>query len=300
MFLADDVPSLEVAEQSNQLAELVEAAFPDLRLGKRRLERSGGDHLLLIVDEHFAFRFPRTGMHSLNLEIAVLERLQRHSSVPTPAYQYVDPSGRFAGYPFIKGTALTPARFAGLAEHLQNDVLVTAGMFLTELHGLAASSIAPLQEWPSTWTAAEYADRGVTEHLPLIAVQMPVQACRVAEFYNRYRDVAPPQRVVVHGDLVVEHVLLNDATEQLSGIIDFGDVALGDPAQDFLGFWAFGAEAVGRVMDMYRPAVADLNLLARSRDHFVRYRLDRMFEGLSSGDRMARSIAAEIDTLLTV
>ena len=77
-------------------------------------------------------------------------------------------------------------------------------------------------------------------------------------------------------------------------------MALGDPAQDFLGFWAFGAEAVGRVVDMYRPAVADLNLLARSRDHFVRYRLDRMFEGLSSGDRPARSIAAEIDTLLTV
>ena len=63
-------------------------------------------------------------------------------------------------------------------------------------------------------------------------------------------------------------------------------------------FWAYGAEAVGRVVEMYQPAVADPNLLARSRHHFVRYCLDRMFEALSSGDRTTRSIAAEIEALL--
>lgn len=300
MFLADDAPDLAAAAKSDQLAGFIEAAFPTLRLGKRRLEQSGGDHVLLIVDEHFAFRFPRSGMHGLNLEIAVLERLQRRSPISIPAYEYVDPAGRFAGYPFIQGTALTPIRFAALADHLQIDVLQTAAMFLTELHGLSASAIAPETDWPSTWAAVDYADRGLTAYLPSIVAEMPAQASLVERFYIDYREVVPLQRVVIHGDLVVEHVLLDEQTEQLSGIIDFGDVALGDPAQDFLGFWAYGADAVSKVVQFYRPAGADPTFLARSRQHFIRYRLDRIFEGMSRHDRPMRAVAAEIDALLAV
>ena len=300
MFLADDARDLTAAAQSDQLAGFIEAAFPALHLGRRRLEQSGGDHALLIVDEHFAFRFPRSGMHGLNLEIAVLERLQRRSPIPIPAYEYVDPAGRFAGYPFIKGTALTPVRFAALADHLQNDVLRTAAMFLTELHGLAASAIAPETDWPFTWAAADYTDRGLTTYLPSIVARSPVQASLVERFYITYREISPPQRVVIHGDLVVEHVLLDEQTEQLSGIIDFGDVALGDPAQDFLGFWAYGADAAGKIVELYRPAGADPTFLARSRQHFIRYRLDRIFEGMSRHDRPMTEVAAEIDALLAV
>ena len=39
------------------------------------------------------------------------------------------------------------------------------------------------------------------------------------------------------GDLVRDHLLVDEHTGHLTGIIDFSDVALGDPAQDFLGFW---------------------------------------------------------------
>ena len=147
MFLVGDAS--EDLAHADRLAGFVETAFPSLRLGERRLEQSGGDHVLLIVDERFAFRFPRSGMHGLNLERAVLERLRHRSPVPTPAYKYVDPEGRFAGYPLINGSALTPARFAALARTRQQDVLRTAATFLTELHALAADMIAPASAWPS-------------------------------------------------------------------------------------------------------------------------------------------------------
>ena len=34
------------------------------------------------------------------------------------------------------------------------------------------------------------------------------------------------------------HILLADDRRQLAGIINFGDVAVGDPAQDLMGLWA--------------------------------------------------------------
>ena len=127
-----------------------------------------------------------------------------------------------------------------------------------------------------------------------------MQARSIEQFYNGYREVVSPHRVVIHGDLVVEHLLLDDETEQLSGIIDFGDVALGDPAQDFLGFWAYGADAVARAVELYRPAQPDSTLLARSREHAIRYRLDAMLERMATSGDETSSIAAEIDALLAV
>lgn len=294
-----DAVTVPAGRSSDVLAALVTIAFPTLAMDRRRVEQSGGDHVLLIVDEHFAFRFPRAGMHDLNLEIEVLKRLQRNSILPTPSYDYVDPDGRFAGYPYLEGLALTPARFAALSRTRQEEGLNTAALFLSELHGLSPDAIAPPERWPTIWTAAEFAERGLTERLPLIARHCPAHAAAVEAFYVGYCRDRPDRHVVVHGDLVAEHILLNARTGRLSGIIDFGDVALGDPAQDFLGFWAYGAQAACRAVALYRPVAADAGLLARSRHHFIRYRLDRLCERLrdEAGIDPAQ-IATEIDALL--
>ena len=294
MFSSDDVA------QGNRLAALVSEVFPSLELRKRRLETSGGDHVLLIVDDHFAFRFPRRGMHGLGLEIAVLERLRGCSSIQTPSYQYVDPKGRFAGYPLITGSALTAARFAALPPARQGDILQAAALFLTELHSLFPEAVVPEDEWPHTWTVADYAKRAVTEYLPSVQYELPDQAAAVEAFYESYSRNVAPRLTVVHGDLVDEHVLLDDDTGQLSGIIDFGDVALGDPAQDFQGFWAYGADAARQVVALYSPAMADPGLLARSLAHFGRHQLDRVLNRWREGDLDRSGAEAEIDALLAM
>jgi aminoglycoside phosphotransferase (APT) family kinase protein len=55
----------------------------------------------------------------------------------------------------------------------------------------------------------------------------------------------------VHGDLFDEHLLLDDAG-CVSGIIDWGDACLADPALDFAGLYAWlGEEFVRQVLDHY-------------------------------------------------
>ena len=103
---------------------------------------------------------------------------------------------------------------------------------------------------------------------------------------------------VVHGDLVTDHILVEDGGEHLAGIIDFGDVGLGDPALDLAGCWGYGHGPMLRLIERYGSADGDL--FNRSHNHFIRRRIDLLFEQLSEGgaaDIIERA-ASELTALL--
>ena len=289
MYRDHDLPLTYGAEATPDVADnrrdrfeaCVRQAFPSMTITHARLDDSGGDHALLIVNDTHAFRFPRAGMHSLRLERKVLAHLQSVLDLPTPVYDYVDPEKQFAGYRFIPGSALTPQQFAQLPTEAQHLALAAIATFLRKLHGIEALAAAPLAEWPLAWTAAQYSDRARDEQVPLFRTQLPKLAPLITAFAEHHRTDRPNQLVVVHGDLVTEHILFDNGTQRLAGIIDFGDVALGDPAQDMLGCWSYGLEAVMQLIAAYGSD--DQGLFARSRNHFIRYRIDRIFEQLSDG-----------------
>jgi aminoglycoside 2''-phosphotransferase len=43
------------------------------------------------------------------------------------------------------------------------------------------------------------------------------------------------EAVLTHSDLGMEHVLVDESSGRLTGLIDFGDAEIGDPAVDFVG-----------------------------------------------------------------
>ena len=282
------------------LLDRVQKAFPALVIRSSWLDRSGGDHLVVVVNDEHAFRFPREGVHNLGLEIEVLRHLRPRTQVAIPEYEHVDPAGRFAGYRFIKGEALTRAKFALIDESAITEVLHSTAAFLSVLHDLPQADVAWPDTWPKAWTTAQYADRGLFERMPLIVRHAPHLAGPLEAFYGAYRHDRADRLAIIHGDLVCEHILIDRARSALAGIIDFGDVALGDPAQDLLGFWSYGPDAAARVVARYDPRGNDPDLLRRSRNHFIRYRIDDLFERLDRG-RLADAPAqmAAVAALLT-
>ena len=283
------------------LLRRVREAFPAFTISTTRLEDSGGDHALLIVDERYAFRFPRPGQHGLGREIRTLELLRQCSDVPVPGYEYIASNECFAGYPFLAGVPLAPAHFARLRPQTRIDLLADIAGLLHALHGLQASAISSASAWPKSWTAAQFTKRATSERLPAHAARLPKLAKTMGRFFEAYSLGHADRQTIVHGDLVPEHILIDEETGQLSGIIDFGDVALGDPAQDLAGLWAYGSDAAVQAVGLYDPEHSDSGLLARSRNHFIRYRIDRLFEELADDrDRtVSEEEASELDRLLS-
>ena len=261
----------------------VKTAFPDLPGSRFKLEQAGGDHLLLIVDQRRAFRFPRPGKHGLDLERAVLRSLSPQVRIATPDYDVVDPQGCFAGYHLIPGVSLTPVRFSLLATDTAQDLIAGVVTLLRSLHSLEPDAFRAPGSWPRMWSPSQFADRLQRERLPLLTDRIPTLAAPIESFLRRYRNDRAAREVVLHGDLVGDHLLVDEQTGRLAGIIDFSDVALGDPAHDLLGFWAYGAGAAIRAVCLYGQPAADPTLLTRSRNHFIRYQIDRLFEVIAEG-----------------
>lgn len=88
----------------------------------------------------------------------------------------------------------------------------------------------------------------------------------LAEIFEAAQWLPPPEATaLVHGDLHFRHLLLT-GRQQLSGIIDCGDLHLGDPAVDLHLYWSLlpsaGREAF---LAEYSPVSPDSLLRARRR-----------------------------------
>ena len=61
---------------------------------------------------------------------------------------------------------------------------------------------------------------------------------------------AGPERLI-HSDVTDDHLLLAPAGDRLAGVIDFGDVELGDAAYDFAYLWSYGDWTPAHVFARY-------------------------------------------------
>jgi aminoglycoside 2''-phosphotransferase len=73
--------------------------------------------------------------------------------------------------------------------------------------------------------------------------------------------------VLCHGDLSSDHILVDPARGTLTGVIDFGDMQIGDPAGEFTWRAEYGEAFFGKVLEAY--AIADDSFAER-----VDFRID--------------------------
>ena len=163
-------------------------------------------------------------------EAGLLRILATRLSIPVPEPRFADPARGVLAYPLLPGRPLlgrTPP--AGAATQL--------GRVLAELHAadLGAVDVPAEAADPREWLAEL---TGPPELLEILHVEPPPPA---------------DERVLAHADLGAEHLLAADG--RLTGVIDWSDAAVTDPALDF-----------GRPYRDFGPAFLDAMLRAYGRD----------------------------------
>jgi aminoglycoside phosphotransferase (APT) family kinase protein len=162
-------------------------------------------------------------------EAALLAVVAPRVSLPVPAV-------RFAGdgvlaYRLLGGRPLLGrAAPAGLARPL--------GRFLRELHAIPDAPAAVEDADPGEWLDGL---DGPEEMLRVLRDSVPAPAVR---------------RVLTHADLGAEHILEEGGA--ITGIIDWGDAVVGDPALDFARLYRdFGPAFLGDVLAEYGKGNGD-------------------------------------------
>ncbi len=91
----------------------------------------------------------------------------------------------------------------------------------------------------------------------------------------------------MHGDLVPAHLLVCPDTGRLSGILDWSDACLGDPAADFGGLlFLLPADVMRLAIDAYGLEV-DGRFWARTQFHGLCSSIAAAYFGVKTGDQVA-------------
>ena len=226
------------------LAEAIKAEFPELEDGRRPLAvlGEGYDSLAVETGSGIVIRLPKRPAvaEAMAIEARLLELIGPTLPVAVPVPEWVGTSSAtcpwgYVGYRKIPGTILDLTALDGVATQ---RLVEQVAAFLAALHAFPVQQVADLrgpEKWQDHYEAVR--DRVVPQ---LAGLLNPAEHEAVERWWREF--LGAPQNwqftpTLVHGDIAPQHLLVDGGT--LTGVIDFGDARVGDPAVDFGGLVAY-------------------------------------------------------------
>jgi aminoglycoside phosphotransferase (APT) family kinase protein len=236
--MAEWAAEIEVGEELART--LIGGRYPALlRGGGLRRLGEGWDNVVWATAGDVVFRFPRRriALDGVRREMALLPRL-------APLLPLAIPDAAFPGAPTARfpwpwfGSRLVAGREIAAAAPLtaEQRIALAAPLarFLRALHGLELPAARALALDPMGRT--DMAVRVPRTRDALARAGIDDDRARVL-LEAAERLPAPGPAVLVHGDLHVRHLLVDDAGA-LTGVIDWGDVCRADRAADLSLLWS--------------------------------------------------------------
>lgn len=291
----------EVEVTPRLAAELIWAQFPGLDAEPVTMLATGWDNTAFVVGARWLFRFPRraVAVPGVQRELAVLPRLAPRLPLPVPDPQFIGrPSARYP-WPFFGARLLPGGELADaeLPDARRARAAASLGAFLRKLHdpGLvrqvadAGLPVDPMRRaspavraararevldrlagrgiWPAdhdVWQLLGQAERETAEASPAVRAGEEGGAPGGTAAAGGGEAGADPL-VVCHGDLHVRHILVSQ-DGAATGVIDWGDLCLGDAAVDLsIAYFGFAGQARAGLLSAYgRPVGPRRELAARA------------------------------------
>jgi aminoglycoside 2''-phosphotransferase len=233
-----------------------------LNIESVEVERGGQRSHVLVVNESVIFKFPRMpdGVEEFVRESALLRRLRGRLPlpIPEPVYENLDSvtiETLFLGYVRLPGQPLWRETLLAQSEPAQTTIAKQLGHFLQALHATPTESLGvalPIQDTHQSWTGLH--TRIVEKLFPCMRSESRRLVSAHFEPYLEEPGALAHAPVLRHGDFGPTNILFDSSTSQLSGVIDFASVALGDPAVDLasmLGPFGYGEEFLNLVIAAY-------------------------------------------------
>lgn len=204
--------------------------FSGLKFNQARLIRSGYDNDIIVLDEKIVFSFPKQKydcLEKIQRQIRIVPLLSNKISLPIPGFKYIPEDKLFVGYKYIKGVPLSNKIVKGLSIKEKESCARQLANFISELHSF------------------------------------PIQSAKKSgvDVYDKLKNKNIKQ-VVVHQDLIDEHIIFDEKTKKIVGIIDFGDIVIADPALEFSRIWRYGEYFLDLILKHYK--IADRGIKERS------------------------------------
>ncbi|TDQ54357.1 phosphotransferase family protein [Actinorugispora endophytica] len=268
---------------TDEIRVLLALRLPELEV--RSVTRAGGglDNLAYEVNGELIVRVSREAdpalrRASVRREADLLAVVAGLSPLPVPEPVLVDPAAGVLAYPRLPGLPLNECPVADPAR-----LAAPLGEFVGRLHGTPreeTAALAPPDDTPlAVWLReAEEDYREVRDLVPAHRLRL------VEDFLDRTPPPEPRDAVFCHNDLGAEHILADAATSTVTGVLDWTDAALADPAHDLARLYRdLPPEVFDLLMEHYPGRCDDA-----ARERIAFYARCCLLEDLAYGVRSGR------------
>jgi aminoglycoside phosphotransferase (APT) family kinase protein len=261
-----------------EIRTLLARHLPGHKVRSVRALGGGLDNAAFEVDGELVVRKskeadPILRAETIRREVGLLAEVARISTLPVPEPVFADPEAGAIAYRRLPGRPLMDhpvAEPALLAPDLGRFVSRLHGASLEKLEGLVGPDPFPMAAWLED---AEKDYRRISEHLPAEARQ------QIEGFLGHPPPAEPRALAFCHNDLGPEHVLVDVMASAITGIIDWTDAAITDPARDLaLVYGDLGPEARKLALAHYEGSFGDAD-----RERAVFYARCKLIEDLAYG-----------------
>ncbi|MEU7904320.1 aminoglycoside phosphotransferase family protein [Actinoplanes sp. NPDC049118] len=218
---------------------------------------AGVDNVAYLVGD-LVVRFRRTDPAEVAREARLLRVVGAVSPVPVPVPEFVDPVGGCLAYRMLPGVPLL-----SVTDRDPGALGARLGRLLAALHAVASPDPSEASWSIDDAPPREWLDEALSLW-PEVEAEVP-QAWRgtVRAFLRAPAPEPAASLAFSHQDLGAEHVLVDPGTGEITGVVDWSDAAVGDPARDLglilrdLGPVAFAAAVREVAPDLRGPGTAE-------------------------------------------
>jgi aminoglycoside phosphotransferase (APT) family kinase protein len=242
---------LEFYEETNPpdidesiVVETIRSIFPKIEHPRIQFLYHGTYNVYL-VEDRYIFRFtsiyhpPKRRREYVRREVKLLKLLKGHLNTPIPEPEFVDYKidTPFMGYRMIPGERFSklylnasPEQLRGLGEQIGHSVGEFHSLKETVLEGEAGSFT------PEAYRSKQSAifDRVQNEVYPQLSAHQREWTESMFNDFLEPDENFEFEPLIAHCDLYTTNILVDPTTLNLTGIIDFEDIRLHDPAADFI------------------------------------------------------------------
>jgi aminoglycoside phosphotransferase (APT) family kinase protein len=237
--------SADIRLDEAQAASVIQSQFPALAPASVRYLGEGCDSCGFDVNGEWVFRFPKRAdvAEQLALESRMLPILAERSPLPLPIFSFHGQPSAAYPYPFA-GYRKLPGVQAMRIHWTEGDWAPAVARFLGWLHRFPSHQAEANGVEPRD--VGELIDEVRADALDdFERLHDAIEDAPFDQWHQFFEAGCAPVPdgigpVLVHGDLAAEHVLCDPERGQVTGVIDWSEMALSDAAIDLAAFYHWG------------------------------------------------------------
>ncbi|MDM5238254.1 aminoglycoside phosphotransferase family protein [Bacillus cereus] len=247
--------------------QYIEQVLPNLSIHSYTQNEEGWDNIAVIINDELLFRFPRKLEYAKRIPLEKkLCTLLSHSlqEIEVPQYHLFykndsDEAPLCSYYTLIHGEPLKTETVTQLEDKELKAIITQLATFLAALHSIPLKQVTTL-DFPieKTFTYWKELQTKLNQYLANSLTSLEKSSLN-SLFENFFACIATStfQNTIIHADFTHHHILFNEQNKTISGVIDFGDARIGDPAFDFAGlYYDFGHEFTTSVYEQYSTLIS--------------------------------------------